>query len=185
MGMRVSLSWEHCPCLLDIPHCVFGKSSICIYGGFLKQGYPKMSGFWWNILLRWIIWGYPHGLETSICYCITASLNCRTKNQLFWIPKDILVENGIQVRFAWYNPRTNHQPTEVSNSAHINPPTILDWGSSCWPHLHLVEIIPDHHPWWGLVVRSLEFQASIFIGAKVWILEHGVCPKLASSKIHG
>ena len=28
--------------------------------GFLKWGYPKMDSLQWNILLWWILWGYPY-----------------------------------------------------------------------------------------------------------------------------
>jgi hypothetical protein len=29
------------------------------HGGFLKWRYPKMDGFWSNILIKWMIWGTP------------------------------------------------------------------------------------------------------------------------------
>ena len=30
------------------------------YGDFHKWGYPQMDGLWGNILLKWMIEGYPH-----------------------------------------------------------------------------------------------------------------------------
>ena len=36
------------------------KECQCIYGGFLKQDYPKMDGLQWKTLLKWMIWVYPY-----------------------------------------------------------------------------------------------------------------------------
>ena len=44
------------------PHCGSGFSSLGVtYGGFLKWVYP-IAGWLtsWKILLKWMIWGYPH-----------------------------------------------------------------------------------------------------------------------------
>ena len=34
--------------------------NICWFGCFQKWGYPKMDGWKWKTLLRWVIWGYHH-----------------------------------------------------------------------------------------------------------------------------
>jgi hypothetical protein len=34
--------------------------NILPYGGFLKWWYPKMDGLQWTILLKLMIWDYPH-----------------------------------------------------------------------------------------------------------------------------
>ena len=36
---------------------------------FLKMGYPKIDGLQWKILLKWMIWGYPHFRKPSYIAC--------------------------------------------------------------------------------------------------------------------
>ena len=33
---------------------------LSLFGGSHKWGYPKMDGLEWNILFKWMVWGYPH-----------------------------------------------------------------------------------------------------------------------------
>ena len=44
-----------------------GIRFMALYGGFHKWRYPKMEGIKWKIPWKWMIWGYPPFLETSIC----------------------------------------------------------------------------------------------------------------------
>ena len=41
----------------------FGRAQFdaqCRKGRFYKWGYPKLDGSWGTILLKWVIYGYPH-----------------------------------------------------------------------------------------------------------------------------
>ena len=45
---------------------VYGRPGRYIYSGsFHKWWYPKIDGFQWKILLKWMIWGYPHFRKPS------------------------------------------------------------------------------------------------------------------------
>ena len=74
------------------------------YGAFLKWRYPKMDGLQGNILLKWLIWGYPH--FRKLPYILASGMY-----QLFWgVPSgnlwhsnafhglfldDLLLKNGL------------------------------------------------------------------------------------------
>ena len=47
-------------CLPQIWDGGVSRSGPCLYGGFLHWGFPKTDGLWSEILLKWMIWGYPH-----------------------------------------------------------------------------------------------------------------------------
>ena len=36
-----------------------------LYGGFQKEGYPKMDALQWKTLSKWMIWGYPYFRKQS------------------------------------------------------------------------------------------------------------------------
>ena len=51
-GLFASYHWGHLILgLFKFP------SQIFKYGGFLKEGVPRMDDLQWNILLKWMIWG--------------------------------------------------------------------------------------------------------------------------------
>ena len=84
--------------------------------GFQKLGYAKIDGFWWKIILKWMIWRYPHFRNPPILVNVIQQFwgTSGWMTDLWpaqpWTPNSFSMPNGYRV-----SKKDEHRPAGCSH----------------------------------------------------------------------